>query len=1026
MIPVRLTMQAFGPYKGIEKIDFTKFFNDRLFLITGNTGSGKTMIFDAICYALFGEASGQDRRVDTFKSQFSDKSVVTYVEFEFFHKNKKYIITREPEQIKISRGKEIHHRQSAKIIFDDEVITGIKNVNQIIKDILGIDYSQFKQIVMIAQGEFRKLVSADSRERESIYRKIFNTMNFESIQNILKERASELDKKVGSLNEKINGLLDSIQSIKSISYEELSMGQIIKILDEEIYNYNSQASKLTENKEFYKKDIEKYNILFNKFKELINFEKQFREIDIPRLKQEANYLNNVKKTFLIRDKENILNNLEITYKGFIDEKNILNNSLIDYEKNLKNYEKDLENNETNNIKIQNLNNKIIELESLESIIDEKIKCENYILNEQDKIKFFNSRKEDILKNIYKLENQKNEILKFEFENKDINLKILDIKSKITHFDLLKNCLIKYDESLNLYNESFLNYENIIPSYNEIFELYNKKSEELRECEEIYLRNQAGILAKNLVDDSPCMVCGSRVHPKKAELFNDSIDEVFVKNLKLEFSELETKRNNINEQTILLKNQLSVRKSSLEERYNELLLIDTQREFITFSVFENKKELLSEIDLILNDLKFNLDESNNIYEKILKSKDYMVDIENDLKINQSENENIDKDISKIEANILATNVILNEKNDKLLKYNVHSKADYTNILNELKNEYEELFKRNEILKNNVKKCEDEILKLKAQIDIKNNDIKKLEDEINLKREAFLESIKNNDFLNVEEYLKFKLSEEEFNQRNSFLESKRDEYRFLEGNISNLRKELKDIEFKSLNDFENKLFELNQKLIEIENVEKNYSNKISLLESVRDNIFSINKKIVDFDKYKTNLNELNKISNGNNKYKISFERYILGIYFKEIIAAANIRFSKLTNGRYLFRHLKENFDLRIQQGLDISVFDNYTSNERKINTLSGGESFKASLSLALGLSDVVQRYSGGISIDTLFIDEGFGSLDSDSLQNALECLIDANDKSKLIGIISHVQDLKDFIKSKIEVLDSIDGSKIKIIN
>src|SRR5699024_2857503 len=106
---------------------------------------------------------------------------------------------------------------------------------------------------------------------------------------------------------------------------------------------------------------------------------------------------------------------------------------------------------------------------------------------------------------------------FEFENKDINLKILDIKSKITHFDSLKNCLVKYDESLNLYNESFLNYENIIPSYNEIFELYNKKSEELRECEEIYLRNQAGILAKNLVDDSPCMVCGSRVHPKKAEL-----------------------------------------------------------------------------------------------------------------------------------------------------------------------------------------------------------------------------------------------------------------------------------------------------------------------------------------------------------------------------------------------------------------------------------------------------------------------------------------------------------------------------
>ena len=187
--------------------------------------------------------------------------------------------------------------------------------------------------------------------------------------------------------------------------------------------------------------------------------------------------------------------------------------------------------------------------------------------------------------------------------------------------------------------------------------------------------------------------------------------------------------------------------------------------------------------------------------------------------------------------------------------------------------------------------------------------------------------------------------------------------------------------------------------------------------------IYKDISNFENLRINLNELNKIANGINKYKISFERYILGIYFKEIIYTANIRLLKLTNGRFLFRHLKENTDMRSQQGLEISVFDNRTSQERKVNAISGGESFQASLALALGLSDVIQRYSGGVSIDTLFIDEGFGSLDSDSLQNALECLIEANDESKLIGIISHVQELKDFIRSKIEVIDSSNGSRIK---
>lgn len=1025
MIPVSLTMQAFGPYGGVEKIDFTKFYNNRLFLITGNTGSGKTIIFDAICYALFGEASGEYRRVDSFKSQFSDKSIVSYVEFEFIHKNKKYIIRREPPQVKISRGVERNEkRQNAKIIFDDDIITKVTEVDNKVKDILGINYTQFKQIVMIAQGEFRKLVSADSKERETIYRRIFNTMNFESIQNFLKVKASELDKKFSFLDEKIKGSLDSIQHIKQISYEEFTLEQIFKILDDEIEIYNSNIKDEAHKKEILQKDFDLHRDLFNKFNELFELEKQFREIDVPKLKQEKIYLENVERANIISVDEEKFNNSEKKYKDAINEKNLLDNDLNISKNKLNSYDLDFKNQEFYNLEIQNLNNKILELENLKNVIDEKFKLESDILNEKNNLNLFNSKFKSTIEKIESLENRKNEIITFQNQYGDINLEISNMEIRSSHLEMLKNSFVKYHRELTLYNEDLLKYEKMKPNYNEVFNLYNEKSTKLIEAEEIYLRNQAGILAKKLTDNSPCMVCGSKIHPKKAELFNESIDEIFIKNLKSELKKLEEVRNEINSETSSLNNKILVRKSTLEEIYNELLLKDKDNEFIIFSIFDSDGELLDKLNNIILNFKNDIENNKKINEKILDFKNQLLNIENDLKIIQNEKDEINKSIIKTEANISSMIFILSEKNEKLQKFSIQTKDDYTNILNNLKHEYKILVEKMDVLKNNIKKCNDEIISLNGKIEIKNKEVEKLHNEVVEYKENFFKAITENGFSNIEEYLKYKLTQEEFRERRKFLEDKRDEYRTLKSKIDNLKLNFKDSEMREKNDFEIKLNDLNRKIKEIENSERYSLERRALLNNAKKNIMNLSEEKSKSEKYRTDLNELNKISNGDNKQKISFERYILGIYFKEIIAAANVRFLKLTNGRFLLRHSKENIDSRVQQGLNISVFDNYTSSERQINTLSGGQSFEAALSLALGLSDVVQRYSGGISIDTLFIDEGFGSLDSDSIQNALECLIDVNDKSKLIGIISHVQELKDFIKFKIEVLDSTKGSKIKI--
>ena len=1023
MIPIKLTVQAFGPYKGKETIDFRKFFDNRLFLITGNTGSGKTMIFDAICYALFGDVSGQYREIDTLRSQFASREDITYVKFEFSHRNKDYIITRSPEQFKISRGKEILQRAKAEILIGNEVVSGIKNVNQEIKNILGIDHSQFKQIVMIAQGEFRDLVSADSRNRESIYRKIFNTMEFENIQNTLKERASEYEKKFDNFDQRIRGLLDSINSIKLISYEDLTINQVLDVLSKEVEIYDNKLKELKPKKEYYKNEILRNNNFFDSFNSLIARKNELSSFDISSLKDEGNFLDKVKKTFLIRDKEKVLENFKDTRDGYEKEIEKIIFDLNFHKNNLDVLNKEFEETKSYDIEIENLKSKIIDLESLKNTVEEKQKHEFKIKDLEKELLDLDDNKESIKKELEIFDRRYNQILSFSIEHKDIKEKILYIESDLLNLEGIKEGLLKYESELKIYEKLNIECEKCESKYNKIFDLYENKTRELSLSEDIYFRNQAGFLANKLEDGCPCIVCGSTIHPNKANLVDVSVNEESLKELRNEILMIKKEL----EETVTLKINLNKDVKSKEDRireiYEDVLKKDKTDEFISFKEFELCEDTISRVKLKVLSLRNSLNNSRDINNKLVELQEEITNIESKIKEGKLNFDQIEKDYIQKQSNISALKIILNDKTSRLLKYNISSINDYLDTLEQTNNYLKSLINKREVINSNITKWNNEILKFQSKFDIKNRDIEDLNFRIKTSYEIFMESLKENGFKDIDEYKKFKISESEFNERTKFIEDKREEFRNINLKIIQLEKDISSSPYKTKEELSIHLKDLNDKLKEVEELEIKYCQNKSLLENVYGSILSINKDISNFENLRINLNELNKIANGINKYKISFERYILGIYFKEIIYTANIRLLKLTNGRFLFRHLKENTDMRSQQGLEISVFDNRTSQERKVNAISGGESFQASLALALGLSDVIQRYSGGVSIDTLFIDEGFGSLDSDSLQNALECLIEANDESKLIGIISHVQELKDFIRSKIEVIDSSNGSRIK---
>ena len=586
-------------------------------MITGNTGSGKTMIFDAICYALFGDVSGQYREIDTLRSQFASREDITYVKFEFSHRNKDYIITRSPEQFKISRGKEILQRAKAEILIGNEVVSGIKNVNQEIKNILGIDHSQFKQIVMIAQGEFRDLVSADSRNRESIYRKIFNTMEFENIQNTLKERASEYEKKFDNFDQRIRGLLDSINSIKLISYEDLTINQVLDVLSKEVEIYDNKLKELKPKKEYYKNEILRNNNFFDSFNSLIARKNELSSFDISSLKDEGNFLDKVKKTFLIRDKEKVLENFKDTRDGYEKEIEKIIFDLNFHKNNLDVLNKEFEETKSYDIEIENLKSKIIDLESLKNTVEEKQKHEFKIKDLEKELLDLDDNKESIKKELEIFDRRYNQILSFSIEHKDIKEKILYIESDLLNLEGIKEGLLKYESELKIYEKLNIECEKCESKYNKIFDLYENKTRELSLSEDIYFRNQAGFLANKLEDGCPCIVCGSTIHPNKANLVDVSVNEESLKELRNEILMIKKEL----EETVTLKINLNKDVKSKEDRireiYEDVLKKDKTDEFISFKEFELCEDTISRVKLKVLSLRNSLNNSRDINNKYRK-------------------------------------------------------------------------------------------------------------------------------------------------------------------------------------------------------------------------------------------------------------------------------------------------------------------------------------------------------------------------------------------------------------------------
>ena len=918
MRPLKITMSAFGPYAGEVTLDMQKLGKSGIYLITGDTGAGKTTVFDAISYALYGEASGNYRENTTLRSKYASADTPTFVELEFEYNNEIYKINRNPEYPRPNKRGEGFTKQSANaelVMPDGSVITKIKEVSAKVEEIIGINKNQFSQIAMIAQGDFRKLLNCETNERSKIFRKIFKTEPYHNIEIKLSSLFNELkrnrEKEKSGIEQYINQLKCNENDTLSLELEKAKSGDVliedvIKLAGEIINKDTLEYTKTQKNIESINEEIEKINSNIKLYEN-----------------QEATKKAYAKASAKLEELKTKRNECEKAYKSAEAQReklddltrkiNLINSKMPKYDE-LKSLENSISEKTQSFEKSNNsLKLKQQEITLLEKEIDEKSKALEEVKGADLLVQKLTVQKEEIKKKAEALKELKTEIDRCKTEQKNLKNAQSFAKSALDEYGALEN------------------------EYNQIYIAF--------------FNEQAGIIADELKDGEPCPVCGSTSHPnlaRKSENAPSQADVESAQNLVKKAQEKADKARNT--------------ASALKSRFDE----------ISANVKSAAKKLFGTDDNVFDDYNSNINALKKEYDRTLA----LLKTANE-KLNLYQK--LDKEIPKIQEKQKSLS-------DEISKLNTQKASD-------------EAF-----ISENTKR----VTSIKSELDFESADLAKdkLKEYTNL----------SNDIKNAIEK-----SKNDFDD----IKSKYDTQKGTKASLENALKEFKEIDLASLNE---KSLKLNEYKKDVDKTAKSLYSRIDSNKLLVDNISKKRDILKEYDDKYVWLKALSETANGDisGKEKITLETFVQMTYFDSIIRKANIRLLTMSDGQYELVRRSDAETLKKNEGLALDVIDHFNGSSRSVSTLSGGESFMASLCLALGLSDEIQSSNGGIKLDTMFVDEGFGSLDGEALDRALSALTSLSQGNRLVGIISHVDALRDRIDNKIVITkDRTFGSNAQII-
>ena len=925
MKPLKLTMSAFGSYAGKNVIDFTGQ-QQGIFLITGDTGAGKTTIFDAITYALYNQTSGGERNGNMMRSQYAQPEAETYVELEFLYRGQTYRVRRNPDYkitktLKNGKIREQKVPHSVELTLPDgTVFPEKKNATDAkIIEILGLTADQFSQIVMIAQGDFLKLLYTKSDERKMIFSKLFRTDIYWKIQENLRRKSMEMDERIQENDRAFEQ--EKSRIIPLPESEELPLDELVERLRERLKDALKEQNLRRANVEELNKKITKYEEINKLFVSLEKIRQTGRELEARQVesKERRQQIENALKAdkVLVAEQQNLRQQQEVEQSAQAIAK--MTETLANDQEMFESLKTQLQESEAKQKReAADIQKKML---ALEQSFPSYEALQNARSEEQQAKKVW----EDLGKTSEE-----------SFHKKEAGIAALKEQQKRQE-QIVEQTKKNWEQTSLSASESAKHYEHMY---------------------EAFLKEQAGILAENLSAGCPCPVCGSTVHPDPAKLSDHAVTELEVEQAKKTRTAAEEKRDMAYAAFEAEKTEKQKLAQAVEKEEADFVLAQTIAKQQRKEAEQNYVSLQKIAEQIREKL---------VYPSLAEAKKQYAAMQKALAAAEQEIERKRQKVSELaEAmNTLKGQKLAEEENQKTAKkLAVKTEKEYAKLLEKSGFVSEETYHLAILPERSRFKLEREEKEYESQCLRQQSEQKLLEKQVSGK--TYTDTTELNEQLKAEK--------------------------------------------QALKEAEKTYMELHTA----------YENDRSVLQNCAVYLEK-GKKLESEDQV---IKSLSKTANGrlSGSAKIDFETYIQRQYFKQIIHEANKRLLTMSNHQFILKLKEEaNTGRKTNEGLDLSVYSLVTDSERDVKTLSGGESFLAALAMALGLSDIVERSAGAIHPDMMFIDEGFGSLDAQSRQQAIEVLAELAGDSRMVGIISHVTELKEQIDRKLVVSRTDKGSR-----
>ena len=1096
MRPLKLTLSAFGPYAGRTELQMEQLGSAGLYLISGDTGAGKTTLFDAITFALYGEASGSSREPGMFRSKYAGPETPTEVELIFSYGGKVYQVRRNPEYLRPARrggGQTLQRAEAELTLPDGRLVTRVREVNQAVKEIIGLDYQQFSQISMIAQGDFLKLLLADTRERQGIFRDIFHTGPYQVFQEKLKGEAGKLrtecDRARSSVAQYIQGIQCREDSPLASRAEQARAGELpaaeVQELFHELLQEDEEGRKALEAETGkLDRELEEVHALLAQAEERKKAEIRLQEAEKSRksvcekLALTEQMVEEEEKKKPLREelarKAAALQGELPRYEELEEQRKVCRQQEQEAEEaagKQRQAEGELEE------QIRELQERKEEQASLEQAgeragqlrldgqqaenrkkqlrdLAEQLRQRNTL---KDALEQAGRETEQLRRNSLELDRQREQLtaeaetLGKEFqsledaagEKEKLSGERTRLERELGELGRLRGLLEEYGISREKLETARADYRRAAERAEEAGQVYRSRNR-------AFLDEQAGILAETLAEGEPCPVCGSREHPAPAEKSLEAPAEVQVEEARAAFEKAQGLAEKASRQAGELKGSVLAQEETLLEQmkpYGEPSAPEQAGEQLK-AAEEIRRKAMARLETAEKENREKLARREQLRRKLQEQEQRREKLE-------KEKEGASRRLQEAEGRKKNLEGQLEGQEDSLdrgfRELGAHlSPEDAEEFLaEESRRADRELARLGQLLQEEETKLARK-KELSTLIPEKEREKERTEKQISQWKQKRAEAESRSLLAGEQaERLKAGLTWESREQAEQQIRSFQAEGQTLEKALEEA-KENRDTAARNLSALEGRIRQLRELLEQSGEIDGSVQeNRKALLTERREELLRAQKVLharitanrqalehmeqrsAELQKLEEKwafVQSLSNTANGNlvGKEKIMLETYIQMTYFDRIIRRANLRFLVMTGGQYELKRRREASGSRSQSGLELDVIDHYNGTERSVRTLSGGESFQASLSLALGLSDEVQSSAGGIRLDTMFVDEGFGSLDEESLQQAVRALSSLTEGNRLVGIISHVGELKEKIDRQILVKkDREGGSRVEIL-